>query len=468
MKKALEEIRMVQYLSRRLLPLAAGIGLLLALLGPLTFWIIEHRSLHHMTDLYADELADEFQRFALEAPTLWKYQAYKFNSVIDEFHPAIDVLGFRVLDEKGAPINGYDYKIGWKKHGRELTFVEDLSVTLGSAPIIFNNRRVGSVEVLISDARLQRACALQFFFSALIGTALAFLVYRFPVRVVRKMEGEISGHISTVLQSEEKIRRLNDELELMVEEKTRQLLDAQEELVRKEKLATLGQLSGSVGHELRNPLAVMSNAVYFLKMVHSDGDETTNEYLDMIKHEIENSQRIISDLLDFARTKPPQTKAVTANELVEQSVGRCTIPGCVTLLNEAHETLPPLQVDPLQMGQVLHNLITNAIQAMPDGGTVRINARLAGAGLEPAQSGHLQGAPLLDFIEISVEDTGEGISEENISKLFQPLFTTKAKGIGLGLVVCRNLVESNGGRIEVESLLGGGATFTVTLPVGRE
>jgi signal transduction histidine kinase len=158
-------------------------------------------------------------------------------------------------------------------------------------------------------------------------------------------------------------------------------------------------------------------------------------------------------------------------ELVAQCIGKCTIPGGVTLLEEIPETLPPLRVDPQQMGQVLQNLITNAIQAMPDGGALRVAARrILNSELANMNStftihnSQYDG----DFIEISVTDSGEGISPENMKKLFQPLFTTKAKGIGLGLVVCRNLVQANGGRIEVASEVGEGTTFTVKLPVGGD
>jgi signal transduction histidine kinase len=237
--------------------------------------------------------------------------------------------------------------------------------------------------------------------------------------------------------------------------------------VCKEKLAILGQLSGSVGHELRNPLGVMSNAVYFLKTVLAEGDETTKEYLGIIEQEIVNSERIITDLLDFARTRPPRTKVVTARELLDESLGKCAFPESVVLQAEIPDTLPAFKVDPLQMGQVLQNLIANAIQAMPQGGVLKIAARRAhsvGAGLVPAQSGYPQGVPLQDFVEISVEDSGVGIAPENMKKLFQPLFTTKAKGIGLGLVVCKNLVQANGGRIGVASEPGEGTTFTVALP----
>jgi len=229
-----------------------------------------------------------------------------------------------------------------------------------------------------------------------------------------------------------------------------ELKAAHEELVRNEKLSIIGRLAGVVGHEIRNPLGVMSNAVYFLKTVMTDADDMVKEYLDIIKQEIDNSQRIIADLLDFARTKTPQIVPVTINTLVTKVLGKCTIPENIDMQTDIPDALPEVNVDPFQMCQVLQNLIINAIQAMPEGGSLHINAH---QGQDPG------------FIEIMVSDTGEGISPENMEKLFQPLFTTKTKGIGLGLVVCKNLVEANRGRIGVTSELGEGTTFRVVLPV---
>lgn len=142
--------------------------------------------------------------------------------------------------------------------------------------------------------------------------------------------------------AEEKIRKLNEELETKVQERTKQLLEAQEELVRKEKLAVLGQVAGSVGHELRNPLGVMSNAVYFLQTVLADADETTKEYLNIIKDEIAGSERIVSDLLDAVRTQSPHPEIVGVQELIEQTLRKCSVPSSVTVKLDIPATLPPL------------------------------------------------------------------------------------------------------------------------------
>jgi two-component system NtrC family sensor kinase len=261
------------------------------------------------------------------------------------------------------------------------------------------------------------------------------------------------------------------------------LFEAQEDLVRKKKLAILGQLAGSVGHELRNPLGVMSNAVYYLKTVLPDADETVKEYLNIINSEIDNSQRIISDLLDFSKTKPSQAKLIAVDELIKQSLERCTFNPSISLNVDIPERLPIVKVDPLQLVQVFQNLMTNAVQAMPEGGELRVAARSTrDEGRETRDEGVLrlsdqsgrsssvsceQGG-LPSSIEISVTDTGEGIKPENMAMLFQPLYTTKARGIGLGLVVSKNLVEANGGRLEAASHLGKGTTFTVILPVEGE
>lgn len=266
---------------------------------------------------------------------------------------------------------------------------------------------------------------------------------------------------------EEEIRELNEELELKIAERTRQLLDTQEELVRSEKLAMLGQIAGNMGNELRNPLGVMNNAVFFLETVLPDADGLSREYLEIIRSEIDSSQRIISDLCDFCQDRPRRAETIVIHELITACLAGSAIPEDIRLLADLPESLPPVKVDPLQIGQVFRNLIANAVQAMPDGGSLRVAARRVRSEESGERSANVTN-PSQDFVEISVEDTGTGIAPENMTKLFQPLFTTKSRGIGLGLSISRKLVEANGGRIEVESRSVDGATFTVTLPVEGE
>jgi PAS domain S-box-containing protein len=291
----------------------------------------------------------------------------------------------------------------------------------------------------------------------------------------KDLAGRVAGLVGVMLdiserkRAEKDIRRLNKELA----EKVEQLIEAQEELVRKEKLAMLGQLAGSVGHELRNPLGVMNNAVFFLKTVMTNADDIVTEYLEILEHEIDNSQRIISEILEFACAKTPNRLPIQVKELVSQSLMQSDMQGNIDLCIDIPETLPPINVDPFQMKQVFQNLITNALQAMPEGGTLSIGARSVPSSkfkVQGSDTGPWSPVPGPDaLIEIAVVDTGTGITPENMKRLFQPLFSTKARGIGLGLAISKSLAEANGGAIEVSSRLGEGTTFTVTLPaVGKE
>jgi len=270
----------------------------------------------------------------------------------------------------------------------------------------------------------------------------------FFIAMLDELRAEVGGR----KKAEEEVRLLNIDLEQRVAERTRQLREANEELVRREKLAVLGQVAGSVGHELRNPLGVMSNAVYYLENVLIDTDEITREYLGMIKNEIAEADRIVGDLLDSVRTKPPQPQPATIRELIAMAMQRCVVPEKVEVRLEIPEMLSRVEVDPLQMQQVFRNLIVNAFDAMPEGGVLEIGAR------DDMEK---------QTIAVMVRDSGVGMSEEQRTRLFQPLFTTKARGIGLGLVVVKNLTAANGGTVVVESEPGQGTIFTVTLPCGE-
>jgi PAS domain S-box-containing protein len=252
-------------------------------------------------------------------------------------------------------------------------------------------------------------------------------------------------------RAEQRLARYSEHLEEMVAERTRDLQASLEQLVRQERLATLGKLAGSVGHELRNPLTTIANSVYYLKNVQPDASEKVKRHLDLIENETRNSEKIITDLLDFARVKSLERESVSPSDIIHQALEKFPAPPSVDVVQDIPGDLPRMYADPRQMVQVLGNLVVNAHQAMRDGGKLTIRARDAN-----------------DFIMIEVQDCGEGIPEGNMKMLFEPLFTTKAKGIGLGLSVCKRLVEANDGRIEVQSEVGKGSSFRVYLPINKD
>ena len=247
---------------------------------------------------------------------------------------------------------------------------------------------------------------------------------------------------------EQEVLKLNASLEERVAERTHELQEAQEKILRQEKLAILGQMAGSVGHELRNPLGVINSSIYYLRLVLPDANEKIKQHLDMIENQVHVSDKIIGDLLGFARVTSVKRETVVVSDLVKRVLERFPVPATITLALEIPDSLPRVVVDPLQMEQVLGNLVTNGCQAMPEGGKLTVSAN------------HQE-----EMVAIAVRDSGSGITPENMQKLFEPLFTTKAGGIGLGLAVSKKLAEANGGRIEVESEAGKGSTFRLVLPV---
>ena len=259
---------------------------------------------------------------------------------------------------------------------------------------------------------------------------------------------DLAWELAMRKRAEQELARYSENLEVMVEARTQELRETQEQLVRQGRLATLGQVAGSIGHELRNPLGVISNAVYFLKMSQPDAPPTIQEYLQIIENETRTSDKFITELLDFTRIKALDRQPASVPDLLRQVLARYPAPAGVEVSLDLPEALPLVNVDPQHILQVLGNLVTNACQAMGTGGRLGLSASVKDG-----------------MVQVAIRDTGTGIRPENMKKLFEPLFTTKNKGIGLGLAVSRKLAEANGGRIEVNTEPGKGSTFTVFLPM---
>jgi signal transduction histidine kinase len=247
---------------------------------------------------------------------------------------------------------------------------------------------------------------------------------------------------------EAKLSEYSQELEKQVEERTRQLQQTQAKLVKSERLAAIGELAGMVGHDLRNPLTSIKGAAYFLKAKYSKGlDATGKMMLATIDNSIDYSNKIINDLLDYSKDIKLELAGTTPKSLLKNTFALIKVPENIKIADETEDT-PKFKADTGKMSRVFVNLIKNAFEAMPQGGTFTITSREA------------KGS-----VEIVFEDTGIGMSQETLNKLWTPLFTTKAKGMGFGLPICKRIVEAHGGRIFVESAAGIGTTFTVTLPV---
>jgi two-component system sensor histidine kinase HydH len=240
---------------------------------------------------------------------------------------------------------------------------------------------------------------------------------------------------------------LDLELAIMLHTYREDLLTQQ---ARNERLSTFGQLVGSIGHELRNPLGVIETSLFILKGRQPAGDERTAKHLDRIGEQVAIANRIVSDLLDMIRDKPLKREPVRLVEVWKSALAAIQRPAQVTVSEQGLAELPELQGDPHQLRQVFVNLLENAVQAMGESGRVELTARA-----------------LPDVVELSLEDSGPGLSDTIRRRLFEPLMTTKARGIGLGLPLVRRILERHGGSITYapKPEAGSGARFVLRLPL---
>ncbi len=224
----------------------------------------------------------------------------------------------------------------------------------------------------------------------------------------------------------------------------------EEQRLKLERLAIIGELATMVAHDLRNPLTSIKNVCFYLKSTcpPRDGAECKSvfEMVEILEQETAFANAIINDLLDFAVKRPLEKKRKNINNIINSSLKKANMAENVKI--ERDFALRPIaNVDEEQLTRVFLNLIKNAAQAMPEGGRLTVGTSVTA-----------------DRVEVVVRDTGTGIAKENMSKIFQPLFTTKAKGIGMGLAICKRIVEEHSGTIDVESEVGKGTVFMTKLP----
>jgi signal transduction histidine kinase len=244
------------------------------------------------------------------------------------------------------------------------------------------------------------------------------------------------------------LQEYSERLELTVEARTKELKEVHERLLRAERFAAIGELSGMIGHDLRNPLTAIKNAIYYLKRKQAcSADSREKEMMDIVDKAVEHANKIVGSLLEYSAEIRLEIEECSPKELLDYVLLMVQVPEGIRV---ADRTLyePTIWVDVNKMERVFLNLIKNAFDAIPAKGTLEVRSKRVG-----------------ENVEIAFVDDGVGMSEQTLAKVFTPLFTTKAKGMGFGLAICKRIVEAHGGKIRAASSLGRGTTFTVTLPI---
>ncbi len=268
------------------------------------------------------------------------------------------------------------------------------------------------------------------------------------LKTITASKAELEDEVAKRKKAEATLETYNKNLEVLIEERTKQLRDS-------ERLAAIGQIAGMVEHDIRNPLQAIVSELYLAKQsmanaAPSEIKQAALESVNIIQEQVDYINNIVSNLQDYAKPLTPELVEVDICQLIFESLRTITVPDNIQASVACEEAMPKFRLDLTYMRRILTNLVTNAIQAMPNGGKLTINASKKAEG-----------------IRIIVEDTGVGITKEAQAKLFTPLFTTKAKGQGFGLVVVKRMTEAQGGTIGFESYVGKGTKFVVSLPAQK-
>ncbi len=304
------------------------------------------------------------------------------------------------------------------------------------------------------------------------------LLHRIPVRTIDEV-GVLAASFNRMTEALGKAHAELDALvatlEQRVEERTRELQEAQAQLVQTEKLASLGKLSASIAHEINNPLSgILTYAKLLSRKLrtgppHAEGIQAALQQLALVERETQRCVTIVRNLLDFARQREPSFQVVDVPTVINEALSLLENRLAIQNVRVTREfaPVPPVRADFGQLRQAFVNVLMNACEAMPEGGTLHVLTREVappdvGKGGLVSPTG--KPAPPTPFAEIVIADSGQGIPPEHLSKIFDPFFTTKDKGTGLGLSVVYGIVEKHGGKLAVESQVGQGTTVTLRFP----
>ncbi|MDD3181853.1 MAG: ATP-binding protein [Alphaproteobacteria bacterium] len=435
-------------LSSKLLPLVVSIGLVIGFVVPSCFFLIETNRAEQEATSHANRLAHEVRKIASEAGSLWKYQATKYSQILYSFVPGKNITSIIVFDENNARVNQYNHIVDKP----DLFF--NFQIQGKMAPITFNNRKIGGVIILVSGNLILVKTLIAFLVFASLGLVLALVVYRFPLSVVIKLEGELleNQHL----------------LEEKVEERTTALQSATERALLLSKEAqsankAKSQFLANMSHEIRTPMNGVIGMAELLSF--TELDEKQRFYVDTLHNSGESLLNVLNDILDFSKIEAGKL----TQQVVEFNLRDC-VQGVlhlfagtihkknIELICRLSSNIPvSLQGDRERLRQILTNLIGNAIKFTEHG-----NVQL--------QISFTMKDESLGLFHFDVSDTGIGIPLADQISIFSPFSqadgssTRKYGGTGLGLTISKQLAEMMGGELYLASSSAQGSTFSFAIP----
>ena len=395
-----------------------------------------------------NEKADEYLAFIVNTvgEPLWYLNDRHLKEIVSYFDKNEHMAGLSIRDSSGEEI----FSIAREDVVPAITRESD---------VYYDNNRVGRVRLSLTS-RAHDQINRQHLWSSVVITLSLLLILMITIglllrRFLKKPLNDLTEIARSYGSGDYKrpVRKnVVDEFKMIVsvfQKMGGEIRNQMSELKEKERLAAIGELSGNISHEMKNSLGVIDSSVYYLKMRLKDEDEKVKTHLERIKSAVVASDGIIKSLADLTHTHALNLERLNLIDVVVGSIKATDPPETVKVIETHAEEQIEVDGDPEALGMAFRNIIDNAIRSMDGKGVLSIAVKRADE----------------HQVEVSFVDTGPGISKENLNNIFQPLFTTRAKGMGFGLSMTKMIIEKHHGAIYVKSEQGKGTTFTVRLPV---
>ena len=441
MTSANKPARISKELAKRLFPLALGLCFLLSIFIPSLYCFFEYRSIKEEAGTYSKQLADTIKPLVATSPDLWKYQETKYSQIISSFIPHKGISSIAILDERSAPISQYNHT------STTDSIFGVLEIRGNPAPIMFNNRKVGEILISVSAELFLLTGCLVFIACLFTGLPLSVFIYKLPLKIVTKLESQLIDYQQT-LEEKAKLEEINRHLQ---------------------KTESLHRMAGAIAHHFNNQLGVvignLEMAIEDMPRFEGPFDNLTEAMQGAVK-----AAEISGLMLTYLGQTTDKHAILDLSEACRKSLPllQAAAPKGISFKVDLQSPGPIISANVNQIQQVLTNLINNAWEAEgANQGTIGIVIKTS----SPSEISSTHRFPIDWQVQdtphacMEISDTSCGIAEKDIDKIFDPFFSTKFTGRGLGLPVVLGIVKAHGGGITLESKTGVGSVFRVFFPV---